>query len=751
MTSPSHPHVRTAHAAIPVIPAEIARHQPGHGWQIASAIAVAILLGFLLVAYVALPDELPVWQQRLLALLNAVLMLLAFALVTHRSPHHPNLNALVLRHRKGQHSDFGRQLRERPKPSPRTINLPILGATSTRGVTGAGVFVGAILWWLTPWAPITVQTQETENLAVPLGKEIETVVLTLADNQLAVAHPPARPALAAALASTIPIDSGPYLLGQRSTAQGAYDEARDLLNSALSTEAVKPAEVYLALGQNELFAGKYLEAANQYDHVLQTQPTDPHLWCQAAVAWLHAGNYARAEELIQKGMELADGLRHDPKDPSARAIEAICRHVQAAVLICRGKESEEAEEHNKQVQDIWKDMLGESNAYAASLNNQAVLFQLLGKYAAAQNNYNFAYGTWTKGLGSRHPYMAVSRGNLAMLYYVQGRYSDARRLAEQVARLRGETLASQHPAQALSQNLSALLDLANGDYRTGLGRARRAMEILEEQFPPRHPQMAAVARCIGGLYQGLAQDRRAEYYYFQMAEISRNSLGNFHPYLASSLYWLATLYLEEGRDGEARSRADYALKVDEKAFGEDHPAVARDLCLLARIASHSGQADAARPMLERAATIQESVLSEQHPDLAQTKAAIAALKNLPADYADGVALYQKAIETARGLLGEQHPMVAQFHSGLARLHLSQGNLAAAEEEVRSCLEIRRASLVAYHPQLADALELQAEVLRKTEPGAKEQIESLVREAAQIRSDHADKNASDSQYLGRIGH
>ncbi len=732
------------------VPAHVVHHGNGNNWSTAAIVAAIALAVFLVMAYWVLPDALPVWTQRLLALINAILAVTVFVLATHRE-HHPDLDAIALRLKRGHHPDFGKQLQQEVKHQhhAKTVNLPVVGETSLRAISGSGIFVGVLLWWLTPWAPILVRARDMENLSIPLGIEIEDTVLMLADTQLAVPHPPVRPAIASALASAISLDSGPYLLGQKATVEGRYDDSRQLLNTALAAEKANVSDIRLALAQNELFAGKYVEAAKQYDQVLLVDPNDPTMWAQAAIAWLHAGDYNRAGDLANNASAMCEPYK-DSKDAVRRDERARCLHVQAAVYTCHGKEPNKAGRFNKQVQDVWRDVPQQASAFAASVNNQAVLFQLLGKYPGAQNNHNLAYSTWSENLGARHPYVAVNRGNLAMLYYAQGRYADADRVAQQVAELRGEALPRDHPAQAMSLNLSALIGVARGDYAKSLSKAGRALGILEEYLSPQHPEVAAVACTIGGSYQGLARYRKAEYYLWRMADINHRTLGDKHPYLASSFARLAGLYLTERRYSEARIQAEQARKIDEAVFHGDHPAIARDLRLLAQVMILTKDSKEARPLLDRALAMERATLPNPHPEIAATEAALAALDDTPETYEDGVRLYKEALETDRRMLGDHHPTVAQLQYDLAKFYLDQGKYTEATDEVKRCIDNRRISLVPYHPQLADALDLYAAVLRKTDPSNSRAIERLTQQAAKIRNDQAEVNAEDVKSADSVG-
>ena len=67
-------------------------------------------------------------------------------------------------------------------------------------------------------------------------------------------------------------------------AEGRFDDARGLLADAEKIGAAQPAQVRLVRAQNEMFAGRFADAAEQYGKLLQATPADPMLLCQAAVA-----------------------------------------------------------------------------------------------------------------------------------------------------------------------------------------------------------------------------------------------------------------------------------------------------------------------------------------------------------------------------------------------------------------------------------------------------------------------------------
>ncbi len=475
------------------VPAHVVHHGNGNNWSTAAIVAAIALAVFLVMAYWVLPDALPVWTQRFLALINAILAVVVFGLATHRQ-HHPDLDAIALRLKRGHHPDFGKQLQQEVKHQhhAKTVNLPVVGETSLRAISGSGIFVGVLLWWLTPWAPILVRARDMENLSIPLGIEIEDTVLMLADTQLAVPHPPVRPAIASALASAISLDSGPYLLGQKATVEGRYDDSRQLLNTALAAEKANVSDIRLALAQNELFAGKYVEAAKQYDQVLLVDPNDPTMWAQAAIAWLHAGDYNRAGDLANNASAMCEPYK-DSKDAVRRDERARCLHVQAAVYTCHGKEPNKAGRFNKQVQDVWRDVAAASIGFCGQREQSGRALSVAGQVSrrpeqpqpCVQHVVGESGGASSvRGGQPRQPGDAVLRAR-ALCGSRTGWRSRSRSCAAR--RFHGTI-----PRQAMSLNLSALI---------GGGAWRLCEEPLEGGASVGDPGgvfVAAASRGCGG-------------------------------------------------------------------------------------------------------------------------------------------------------------------------------------------------------------------------------------------------------------
>ena len=223
---------------------------------VAAWLAVFAFVGYLVAIRLLLPEGLTALLQRALGLMTAGLAVGVYWLATHRTEHEDTLQRL----RRGQHADFGKQLRA-AKKKPRTLRLPLAGDVSFRAAGAAGLFALVAAWWLTPWAPVWVRQQKLEDLALPLGQEIEAVVLVLADPDVAAPCPPVPPQRARELARLIPDKAAPDQLGLKAVVEGRFEDARKLLAEALRSNPADKAKLAMVQGQAELYAGRFAEAA----------------------------------------------------------------------------------------------------------------------------------------------------------------------------------------------------------------------------------------------------------------------------------------------------------------------------------------------------------------------------------------------------------------------------------------------------------------------------------------------------------
>jgi tetratricopeptide (TPR) repeat protein len=705
----------------------------------------AVLAVFLAVVHYGLPAALPALWQRLLGLVCTVLAVVVYVHVTQKPQWQ---DELISRVRRGQHLDFGKELRAE-KQQRRTVDLPILGTTTLRAIGAVGVFVVVAAWWLTPWAPVVVKAREIADLATPLTDEILAVVLVLPEGHLPLAQPPTRPLLARRLAKTIPEDAAVYQLALKAVAEGRYDAARQLLDAALKSEDVEPVAVHVALAQNALYAREFSDAIDQYREALTLKPDDPMILCQAAVASLHAGRFGDAQSLIDRAVRICrEEVPEEPLELTQSHQIQLARslQIQAAIFVARGRRLDEAERCNKQAQDLWSEAVEQGTpGKAASFNNHAVLFTLRADFAGARNMSNLANDIWTT-MEAADTRVAVGLGNRAACHCLQGHCVDAQEAGDDALMMLRNTLPPGHPVIAIGMNRAAATEIALGQYQQAKPLVDKALAEFEKKFGARHPSVVAALETVANRYAGQACYAKAANYHSQAVTLAQEILGVDHPFLINCLNNLAELHLRRDHVDRAETICKEAQRIAEKTFGQDHPSVARCMDIQGKVQLRRGRADKARPLFEEALDLAQRTLGETHPQVADTLANLAALDNSPRTYTKGVTRYRRAIEIYEQLLGEHyqdHPALGRLQFDLARLYMHVDKYDKAEPHLARALEIREKILAPFHPDLATTLETQAELLGKRDPSNVAEIDALRTRAKEIRHQHAREDRTDT--------
>ena len=114
-------------------------------------------------------------------------------------------------------------------------------------------------------------------------------------------------------------------------------------------------------------------------------------------------------------------------------------------------------------------------------------YQDQGRYAEAEESYQFAMKIVEMTLGPEHPEVATSMNNLAVLYYAQGKYAEAEPLYERALAIREKALGPEHVNVATTlENYAELLRKTNRDTEAEKLEARakaiRAKHVQEN--PP---------------------------------------------------------------------------------------------------------------------------------------------------------------------------------------------------------------------------------------------------------------------------
>lgn len=703
---------------------------------LSAVIWAAVLLVFLVVVYWKVPDAVPGLMQRGLGIIFAALVAAVYFQATREQDMQDDI---LVRMHKGQHLDFGKQLRAE-KHERLKVNLPILGETTVRSIVGIPLVAVSFCWWLTPLAPVAVAEKQIKDVSGLLTEEILAVTLVRPDGVLVTAQPPSPPMEARRLAAEIPEKAPAITLARKAISQGKYDLALQHLISAATEEDADRLEIDLTRAQCEMFAGDFKEAAVWYKNALDCEPKNPTILAQASLAALHAGDYHKAQQFIAQALTICRAAQ-----PQETFRLATCLEIQAALFTIVAYRFDIVEKHNRQAMDIWADEeFPEFHpAKAACFNNMGVLFSLTGNPPGARSMSAWGVDIW-KRLEKNSPQLAAGLGNEAMRLLWEGRYAESQLAAEKQLVMLRNTLPIGHAAIAMGIDATAMSDLAMGDYqRTDPEDIKVLVTTFEKKLGPTNPAVAAAMNTVAESYLAVALPSMARSYYEQALEATEASLGAKHPYMAQSLLGLCRVFLRQEKYDQAMENCLRARQIVEDVLEKNSVMATRCIFWEAKIHLARGEADKAKPLFEQVLETTKKRFGDEHPLAADSLGCLASLENGPRTVKDGIAHYEEALAMYERLLGaplaEQHPAAAQLLFGMAKLTAEKGETDAALALLARTLDIQEKTLVPYDPELADTLAAQAALLRKKQPPQADLAAALEKRAEEIRREYEKQN------------
>jgi tetratricopeptide (TPR) repeat protein len=348
---------------------------------------------------------------------------------------------------------------------------------------------------------------------------------------------------------------------------------------------------------------------------------------------------------------------------------------------------------------------------AGGLNNLAELYRLQGRYAEAEPLYKRSLAIMEKTFGPDHPSVATTLNNIALLYDDQGRYTDAERLYKRSLQIYTKFFGPDHPETVKSLSNLAEVYSRQGRYADAESLYKRSLEIREKAFGPSHPSVAISLNNLADLYQDQGRYSEAEPLLKQSLAIDEKSFGSDHLEVATPLLNLGALYVTQGRYGDAEPLLQRALKIRESAQGPNHPDVGLLLNHIANVYSDQGRYSEAEPLYKRYLIISEKAFGPDHPAVAVSLNNLAELYRAEGRYSEAEPLYERSLTIQQKVLGPNHPNVATSLKNLADIYRDMGRYTEAEPIYKRSLINSEKSLGPNHPQVAFGLNNLAELYR----------------------------------------
>jgi tetratricopeptide (TPR) repeat protein len=285
-------------------------------------------------------------------------------------------------------------------------------------------------------------------------------------------------------------------------------------------------------------------------------PDGAYLANQASVLFHLLGNFAKAEPLLRRALEI-DEQRFGP-------------------------------DHH----DV-----------AVRLNNLAQLLKATNRLAEAEPLMTRALQIDEQSLGAAHPNVAMHLNNLAQLLQATNRLAEAEPLMRRALAIDEQSFGANHPGVA--RDLNNLAQLLKDTNRPAEAEPlmHRVVEIFEKLSGKDHPNVAAALNNLAQLLHHTNRLAEAEPLMRRALAIDEQTFGAHHPNVSIRINNLAQLLKDTNRLGEAEPLMRLALEIDEQSFGPDHPNVALDLNNLALLLQETNRLADAKALMPRVVEI----------------------------------------------------------------------------------------------------------------------------------------------------
>lgn len=671
----------------------------------ATIVAAVLLLLFMTGVFFVMPPTLPWAMQKLVGLVNAVLVAL--------------VGLFAVR-------EFGEKFSHPAYP-------PVRKKLDLGKILAAVLFVMTGAWWLSGLAPIAVDQGGPEEIARLLNEEVALAVLVMPDTTLAVMEPPLPPPRAAELAALIPNDADDYARLIKLIAQRKYIEAGGLAENAAGAQA-DPAKWALATGQLKVFSGDVPEAIEFFEKA-SAVGADASAMAQTAVVYALAGNLQKAYVVASQLVDRARGGQF--KDPQALGIGL---NVKTAVALSSGR-FPEALALAEESQLTWE-ALPDSVFKAASRNNQAVVYAMLPrKYPGAATQFDGALTLWRDFYGTDSVHVASNQASLGVLAMSQARYSEASRRLNEARAMFTRQVRAVSPVQFSAANALARLNIKLARFDTAESLIQSARDCIRKA-----PLLdAAVLGTEGSLLaeQGKYSDASSQ---FSKAIVNCQSLVTAeHLFLADLRIRQAVVTSLRGRFGETKRSCQEVIKVVDEQLSSSHPVIARAYNALGWEYVRGDKRSEARKQFEAAQQIFEANKLEitVSPDAANTMAGLSQTHSRR-EWRDGINDLRTAIELDLKVFGRvlglpvdaqmvNLPSTAQYLYEQAMLLMQFGSstdLEAATQLFEEAMHMQEALLPPAHPALAATYENYGKLLARL--GRDEQAKEMEAKAERTR-------------------
>ena len=469
-------------------------------------------------------------------------------------------------------------------------------------------------------------------------------------------------------------------------------------------------EMFVRIGSNQSFLGKYDVAKNYYEKALaiiekyqgRDHPKIGKLLKNLGTAWGDLGNYEKQKDILSRSVKILEKNYGKCHPITADALQELGYawgdlgfyekqkdYLTLAFAIsekCYGRDHPYTADILASLGSAWgdlgnyenqKDLLTQSLEITAKyygkdhIHYGFVLHQLgiawgnLLKYQQKIDLLTQALAIDEKYYGKDHVQVGGILGNLGNAYGSLGNYEEQKKFSMRAIEIFKKHYGEQHPQTGfglvgLGKALTGL-----GEYEKGKNILNQALEIYERHYGNDHPQTAVVLMSLGVAWGHLGNNEKKKVFCTRTVEIYEKHYGSNHLNVAEALHCLAEAYGSMGIYSIQKDLLTRVLGIEEKCSSTEPSHLAMTLNSLGGIWGRLGNYEQMKEYSTRALEIVEKHYGIDYPEAGIILNNLGQAWGFLGNHEEQKAILNKALRINEKNYGKNHPSTGYTLSCLA--------------------------------------------------------------------------------------
>jgi tetratricopeptide (TPR) repeat protein len=347
--------------------------------------------------------------------------------------------------------------------------------------------------------------------------------------------------------------------------------------------------------------------------------------------------------------------------------------------------------------NLAKDTNASDSEMSACMLDLAYLYKNQGRLAEAESTCLSGLELQEKAYSQNHPYVAYTLRILSEIYLKQARYSEAVNTLERALTIvRGYSLEDDQELAPFKVDMARLLS-AQGDYIKAESYFSEAIVSIEKNYGPNHLYTTKVLCSMAALYVLQERYADAEELVSRVLPIQQRIYGPDHHFLVPAWLVKSSIYEAQGDLANAKALLEKSLNSLENTGGSGYAVECDVLSRLGQFYISRKEYTKAEEVLQKALGILESANGTK------TDRAAIVLNNLAKvyinqdKYSSAQSLCGRALGILENIFNENHPYIADVLETQIQLYRKTGNMTEAARLEQRAEEIRVRRRVAYAP------------------------------------------------------